>query len=175
MNNAGCIDETTTAKVPYGPAAWRAAQGSIPDPTAGRARLQHHDKRSTILVVDDTPENIATLAAVLNGEYRTKAATDGEKALELARSDPGVDLILLDVVMPGMDGVQTLAALRRLPALAEVPVAFLTGSNRAVDGDRYLELGAIGAIGKPLNPRTLASAVLTVWEQRPYWQACQTR
>ena len=62
------------------------------------------DRRSTVLVVDDAPENIAAMAAVLNGDYRTKAATSGEKALALAQSGSGVDLILLDVVMPGMDG-----------------------------------------------------------------------
>lgn len=124
-----------------------------------------------VLCVDDDPliRTLVEACLRLGCALDVRVAASGPEALEIL-ADWIPDLILLDVLMPGMDGPQTLAALRRLPGLADLPVAFLTGSNRAVDGDRYIEMGAIGSLGKPLNPRTLGGAVLTLWEQRPYWQ-----
>ena len=79
-------------------------------------------KRATVLIVDDTPENIALLASLLRQLYRTKAATDGQTALRIAASDDPPDLILLDVVMPGMDGYEVCRRLKAEGRTADIPV-----------------------------------------------------
>jgi putative two-component system response regulator len=118
-------------------------------------------RKPTVLVVDDAPENIAALAAVLKGDYRARAATDGKKALELARTDSDVDLILLDVVMPGMDGYEVCRQLKRDPKTADVPVIFLTARGNTEDEQRGLELGAVDYIMKPFSPPIVKARLKT--------------
>src|SRR5690349_8588110 len=91
--------------------------------------------KQTVLVVDDTPENIAILSSLLRGHYRTKVATSGAMALEIASSSNGdrPDLILLDVRMPEMDGYEVCRRLKKSDALKDIPVIFLSSLNETVD------------------------------------------
>ena len=141
----------------------RLQRGGAPgnEPAPIRDGRSEGNTRSTVLVVDDAPENIAAMAALLNGEYRTKAATDGEKALELARSDRGPDLILLDVVMPGMDGHEVCRRLKADPRTADIPVIFLTARGNTEDEQRGLELGAVDYITKPFSPPIVRARLKT--------------
>ena len=118
-------------------------------------------KRPTILIVDDTPENIALISLLLKGEYRTKVATEGETALRLASTNGRPDLILLDVMMPGMDGYEVCRRLKENPKTADIPVIFLTARSDVEDERRGLELGAVDYIAKPISPPIVAARVRT--------------
>lgn len=106
------------------------------------------DDRQKVLVVDDVPSNIRMLGEALRADYEVMAAASGEKALELvAESRP--DLILLDIVMPGIDGYEVLRRLKEDPATQDIPVIFVTGLGDADDEQRGLEMGAVDYISKP--------------------------
>jgi putative two-component system response regulator len=122
---------------------------------------RHTDRKPTILIVDDTPDNIAMLSSLLNSTYRTKAATTGEKALQLAGSDNAPDLILLDIMMPGMDGYEVCRRLTQDPKTADIPVIFLTGRSDVEDEQKGLELGAVDYITKPFSPPIVVSRIRT--------------
>lgn len=108
---------------------------------------------ATILIVDDVAENLNVLGQLLRAEgYRVRAATSGTTALRYARQQPQPDLILLDVMMPDMDGHQVLAQLQADPVCARIPVIFVTALNSAEDEDKGLRLGAVDFIPKPLRP-----------------------
>ena len=91
------------------------------------------DARKTVLVVDDAPSNIRVVNEILHKSYQVRVATNGAKALELAKAAPGPDLILLDVVMPGMDGYEVCARLKADAATKDIPVIFLTGQTEIED------------------------------------------
>lgn len=119
----------------------------------------------SILVVDDVPENLAAIGGLLRAQgYRVQAASSGEAALRYATATPPPDLILLDVVMPGMDGYQVLAQLREQPATRGIPVIFLTALGDARDEERGLELGAADYITKPIRPPVVLARVRTQLE-----------
>src|SRR5215472_9150686 len=94
--------------------------------------------RKLILIVDDTPLNIGVISGALKDFYKTKVATSGEKALALAAAEEKPDLILLDVMMPGMDGYEVCSRLKADPSTREIPVIFLTGQTGAEDETRGL-------------------------------------
>lgn len=106
----------------------------------------------TILVVDDTPDNIDVLSALLRDEFRVKAALSGERALRRLNSDTKPDMILLDVMMPGMDGYEVCRRLKADPATADIPVIFVTAEMSQEGEKRGLELGAVDYITKPISP-----------------------
>ncbi|MBP6766089.1 MAG: response regulator, partial [Rubrivivax sp.] len=108
---------------------------------------------------DDSVESLAVLNELLRPLYRVLAATSGEAGLRIALGDPRPDLILLDVMMPGMDGYQVLAELRRQAATAAIPVVFLTALGSAEDEGRGLEMGAADYITKPISPAVLRARV----------------
>lgn len=118
-------------------------------------------ERPTILVVDDRPENLSVIAALLKDHYRVKAARTGARALALAAADPAPDLILLDVVMPEMDGYEVLRRLKADERTRETPVIFLTALQEAQSEARGLELGAADFITKPFNPSIVMARVRT--------------
>src|SRR5216683_384475 len=93
----------------------------------------------TVLVVDDAPENLMLLAQALADQYRVKAARDGVGALQIAASDPAPDLILLDIVMPGMDGFEVCRQLKGNAKTAGIPVIFLTARTEIADEQRGFE------------------------------------
>jgi CheY-like chemotaxis protein len=97
----------------------------------------------TILIVDDTPANIAAALSILTDQYRTRVATSGARALEQAGASEKPDLILLDVTMPEMDGYEVCARLKANPDTAEIPVVFLTARTDAEDEAKGFELGAV--------------------------------
>lgn len=114
---------------------------------------------ATILVVDDTPENIDVLSGTLRPTYRVKAATNGEKALKIAQSDDPPDLILLDVMMPGMDGYETCKRLKQDKRSKDIPVIFITALSGIQDEANGLKLGAVDYIAKPFIPDLVKSRV----------------
>jgi putative two-component system response regulator len=117
--------------------------------------------RPTILIVDDTPDNIMLLSRLLKDKYHTKVATNGSTALQVAAATPDLDLILLDVMMPGMDGYETCRALKANPATADIPVIFLTAKNQIEDEAMGLSVGAVDYLGKPISPPILFARVST--------------
>ena len=118
------------------------------------------DKR-TILVVDDTPGNLEVANNTLKDTYIIKIATNGARALDLAKVVPQPDLILLDVMMPEMDGYEVCIRLKSDPSTSDIPIIFLTGKIDAEDETRGLELGAIDYIHKPFSPLVVQARVRT--------------
>ena len=113
-----------------------------------------------VLIVDDNQENIRVLHAVLKDEYTVLFAVNGPGALAIAR-DQAPALILLDAVMPDMDGYAVCAALRGMPQTRDIPVIFVTALNDTVDETRAFEAGAVDFITKPINPATVKARVKT--------------
>lgn len=109
-------------------------------------------ERKTILIVDDTPANVSLLNSILKDQYKTKIATNGEKALQLASSDTPPDIILLDIMMPEMDGYEVCERLKAQEATADIPIVFLTAKVAVEDETRGLALGAVDYITKPISP-----------------------
>ncbi|MBV8660211.1 MAG: two-component system response regulator [Burkholderiales bacterium] len=124
-------------------------------------REQDNIEKQTILIVDDTPENISVLSALLKDRYRTKVATSGFKALEIAAGTPAPDLILLDIMMPGIDGYETCRRLKQDMATAEIPVIFLTARSQIEDEELGLKVGAVDYITKPISPPIVIARVKT--------------
>ena len=123
-------------------------------------------QKPTILVVDDTPANLALMSSLLKGHYRVKVANSGEKALELARMAPLPDLILLDIMMPGMSGYDVIKRLKADTATRHVPVVFLTAMSSTEDETVGLELGAADYITKPITPAVVLARVRTQLENK---------
>jgi len=115
----------------------------------------------TILVVDDTPENIDVLSGALRGSFRVRAALSGERALVIAQTEPKPDIILLDVMMPAMDGYEVLRRLKANPLTQTIPVIFVTALSEQADEQKGLELGAVDYITKPISPAIVLARVRT--------------
>ena len=118
------------------------------------------ETRPTILIVDDMPDNLALMSNLLKDSYRIKVTTHGQKALEIA-SATLPDLILLDVVMPEMDGYQVCRHLKEDSATHDIPVIFLTSSTSSEDEAHGFELGAVDYITKPVTPAIVRARVAT--------------
>ena len=114
-----------------------------------------------VLIVDDTPTNVGVISGVLKGAYRTKVATNGEKALVLATASEKPDLILLDVMMPGMDGYEVCRRLKANPVTRDITVIFLTAKTDAVDEEKGFEVGAVDYIHKPFSAPLVLARVKT--------------
>jgi two-component system OmpR family response regulator len=119
-----------------------------------------------ILHVEDEPDirEIARISLQEVGGFEVEQASSGQEALRMA-PEFVPDLILLDVMMPGMDGPTTFQALRKLPATARVPVIFMTAKVQSHEVERYKALGALGVIPKPFDPMTLADQVRAMWRK----------
>lgn len=115
--------------------------------TGGDSALISDETR--ILLVDDEPINLKTLAGGLSAEYRLQLANNGEKAIQLAKSDPQPDLILLDIMMPGMDGYDVCRFLKGDPETRDIPIIFVSGLNQSDEETKGLNLGAVDYITKP--------------------------
>ena len=116
--------------------------------------------RPCLLLVDDQPINIQVLYRIFSPDYRVLMATSGAKALELCRDDRP-DLVLLDVVMPEMDGHEVCRRLKRDLATCNIPVIFVTAHNDAAEETHGFEVGAVDFIAKPVNPATVRARVKT--------------
>ena len=116
---------------------------------------------ATVLVVDDTPENLTLMGALLRDHFMVKVANNGEKALKIALSGTPPDLVLLDIMMPGMDGYQVLKRIKALPETRDIPVIFLTALDSTRDEEMGLDAGAVDYITKPIRPSILMARVRT--------------
>ncbi|MDD2915192.1 MAG: two-component system response regulator [Gallionella sp.] len=114
---------------------------------------------ATILVVDDTPDNLVLMSSLLKDDYKVKIASSGDKALKIAASDSPPDLILLDIMMPAMDGYEVCQRLKHDPKTMSIPVIFLTAKTEEEDEWKGLELGAVDYITKPVSPHIVMARV----------------
>lgn len=131
-------------------------------------------QRDTILIVDDTPDNLTLINGILKDIYHTKLANSGEKGLKIAESTTPPDLILLDILMPDMDGYEVCRRLKTNPATAHIPVIFLTAKNDIENETHGLELGAVDYLTKPINGAIVKSRVkthLSILNQHRYLEA----
>ena len=120
------------------------------------------ERQKTLLVVDDAPENIQLLSGLLKDKYKVKAATSGEKALLIAARSPVPDLVLLDVMMPGMDGHEVCRRLQADAGTRDIPVVFVSGHATDQERQAGLQLGAVGYLSKPVDPEELFSLVASI-------------
>jgi adenylate cyclase len=123
--------------------------------------VESSSNNSVILIVDDTPENVDVLAGVLREHYQIKVALNGSKALKIAQSDPAPALILLDVMMPEMDGYQVCSQLQADERTRRIPVIFVTAKSEVEDEAQGFGLGAVDYITKPVNPAIVLARVRT--------------
>ena len=114
-----------------------------------------------MLVVDDTPDNLSLMSGLLKDDYKVKVASNGEKALKIAASENPPDLILLDIMMPGMDGYEVCTRLKADATTRDIPVIFLTAKAEIEDEKHGLELGAVDYITKPISPPIVLARVKT--------------
>jgi putative two-component system response regulator len=125
-------------------------------------------EKPSILVVDDTPDNLTLVSNLLKKDYRVRVAINGEKALKIAFSETPPDLILLDVMMPVMDGYEVCQQLRNSPLTAHIPIIFLTAKSEVEDERKGLSLGASDYITKPISPPILEARVKTHLAAKAY-------
>ncbi|WP_426107255.1 response regulator [Massilia sp. TSP1-1-2] len=120
-----------------------------------------------VMYVEDDPDiqMVAQMALEVVGGMTLRTCSSGQEALQAAAAGLNPDLILLDVMMPGLDGPATLAALRTIAATAATPVIFMTAKVQAAEVSYYKSIGAIGVIAKPFDPMLLAQQVRTLFEQ----------
>jgi len=119
------------------------------------------DEKQKILIVDDEPLNINVLVDLLNTNYKTVVAKNGEQALKRVMSDNPPDLVLLDVVMPDMDGYEVCRRLKENALVADIPVIFVTAMDEVDDEKKGLALGAVDYITKPISPPLLEARIKT--------------
>lgn len=113
--------------------------------------------KKTILVVDDAPENLDLLVGLLKETYTVKAAINGELALKIAQSPAPPDLILLDIVMPGIDGLEVCKILKENDSTSHIPIVFLSGQASGEDCEKGIEMGGDAYLQKPVQPESLFS------------------
>lgn len=123
--------------------------------------IREHPDGTMILIVDDTPENLGVLFELLQPYYRVRAANGGVRALQIAQDQPKPDLILLDIMMPDLDGYAVIERLKADPATRDIPVIFVTALDDSEDEQRGLALGAVDYITKPIQPATVLARVRT--------------
>ena len=117
--------------------------------------------RARLLIVDDQPINIQTLHRIFQGDHDVFMATSGEQALQFCRSQRLPDMILLDIVMPGMDGLEVCRRLKAEPLTADIPVIFITSLSSPQEETTALEAGGVDFISKPVNPAVVRARVRT--------------
>ncbi len=131
-------------------------------------------ERATVLVVDDTPENLQLLAGLFRDRYKVKLAPNGEKALSICQSDAPPDLILLDVMMPGMDGFEVAQRVRQHHAGSHTPIIFVTAMTDEASRRKGLALGAIDYVAKPIDPELLQLRVNNLMQYVEHRRQMQT-
>ena len=121
---------------------------------------------NTILMVEDEADiqTIAKLALESVGGFTVEICSSGLEAIQTAPT-VAPDLILLDVMMPGMDGLETFKALREIPELADTPVIFMTAKVQSYEIAQYIEMGALDVVSKPFDTMTLSGTITSIWGQ----------
>lgn len=123
--------------------------------------VQGHENRQTILVVDDTVENLSVMNGLLANDYQVRIANSGERALQIMNGDSLPDLILLDVMMPGISGFEVCRRLHGDPRTVKIPVIFLTAKAEIEDEQIGFDVGAVDYIVKPISPPIVMARVRT--------------
>lgn len=118
----------------------------------------NRDEKPLVLIVDDEPTNLHVLKKILEHDYRLAFATSGKKALQLAHAEPP-ELILLDIMMPEMSGLEVCAEIKNTPLLASIPVIFVTALSDGANETDGLDAGAVDYITKPVNPSVVKARV----------------
>lgn len=136
--------------------------GYTPDAQAmGSTEEPGGPAQATVLVVDDTPVNLTLMVDLLSNEHRVRVAVSAQRALDIAQGPRAPDLILLDLMMPVMDGHEVIQVLKANPSTAHIPVVFLTAKSHIDDEERALALGAQDFISKPFSPPIVLMRVRT--------------
>lgn len=115
--------------------------------------------KPTVLIIDDSPDVINLLSGLLKNNYKVKAATSGEKGLTIVQNDNSIDLILLDIIMPGLSGFEVCEQLKADANTADIPVIFITAMSDLDDELQGLKSGAVDYISKPVSPAILLARV----------------
>ncbi|MBF0508478.1 MAG: PleD family two-component system response regulator [Deltaproteobacteria bacterium] len=123
--------------------------------------MAEQSQKQNILIVDDEPGNIKVLTELLSSKFTIRAATNGEKALKIVGSDKPPDLILLDVMMPGIDGYAVCQRLKADPTTRNIPVIFITSKDSEEDQVKGFKAGAVDYIMKPFSPVVVEARVQT--------------
>lgn len=126
------------------------------------------NEKKVVLVVDDVPDNLTVIIGLLQGIYKVKVANSGARALQIAMSANKPDIILLDIMMPEMDGYEVCRQLQANPATRTIPVIFLTAKNEIEDEKKGLDLGAVDYITKPISPPIIMARIATHLQIRAY-------
>ena len=121
----------------------------------------NHTGKPRVLIVDDAPQNLHMLMELLKDDYELSPAKDGKTALAKALGDPAPDLILLDIIMPGMDGYEVCRRLKENESARSIPVIFLTAVSEAMDAAKAFAVGGVDYVTKPFNPVTVKARVKT--------------
>lgn len=119
------------------------------------------EDKPRVMIVDDVPENLRVIIELLKDAYHLIPLKSGKAALEKLNQDPLPDLLLLDIVMPEMDGYELCTRLKSDPRTREIPVIFITAVSEAMDDAKAFELGAVDYVAKPFNPLTVKARVST--------------
>lgn len=118
-------------------------------------------EKSTILAVDDTPDNLSLISDLLKDDYHVRVANGGERAIKIVQSDNPPDLILLDIMMPNLDGYKVCEILKADKRTSHIPIIFLTAKTEIEDETRGFEIGAVDYITKPISPPILFARIKT--------------
>lgn len=137
-------------------------------------RQAQGEERASILVVDDTPENLQLLAGLFRDQFKVKLAHNGEKAIAICHSDNPPDLILLDVMMPDMDGFEVARRLRQHHASEHIPIIFVTALSDERSREQGLSLGAVDYVFKPIDPTLLRIRVRNLMRYVEHRRQLQT-
>lgn len=122
--------------------------------------------QSTVLIVDDAVPNRILLKKALSGDYRTLEAADGREALQLMRAEPDISLVILDIMMPVLDGYGVLENMRKDEELSKIPVVIVTASEDMHSQIKAFDLGAVDVIIKPFNPQIILHRVHNIISRR---------
>lgn len=123
--------------------------------------MNETDNKKLVLIVDDAPANLQMMRSILKDDFKIRLATSGAKALDLVKAEPHPDLILLDIMMPDMDGYEVCGILKASPQAKDIPVIFLTGRTEADDETKGFQVGAVDYIHKPFSPAVVKARVHT--------------
>jgi putative two-component system response regulator len=123
--------------------------------------MTEQNPKQTILIVDDEPGNIKILLELLRSDYKIRVANNGEKALQITLSDDPPDLILLDIMMPGIDGYEVCRIIKNKPETHDIPIIFLTAKSQVEDEQKGFNLGAVDYITKPISPPIVQARIIT--------------
>lgn len=126
------------------------------------------NKRCTVLVVDDTPENVDLLNGILEKNYNVKVALNGKKALKIAQAQEKPDIILLDIMMPDMNGYEVCQTLKGNPDTEKIPIIFITAMSEVEDEEKGLAMGAVDYITKPVSPPIVLARVKNHLDLKKY-------